>query len=401
MLSRVIMRETALTSWLISLQMAGGARKAPASPGPLIVSGFLNETLGIGRAGKLTVAALRAAGLPLIEHDLRTLKRGMSNSLPPRQDRGGVWLMHCNAPEAIAALAKTRMSEWRSLYRIGYWAYELPKAPARWLRATTFFDEIWTPSTFVAEALRGSRTPVRVMPHPVTVETQLHRPFELQLGKQHVLVAGDLRSSLVRKNVVGAVRIFTAAFPAPTDKVRLVLKLVTRNESSSTLTNLRELIAGRPDVLLVTRDMNDREAQSFVAHSDVLLHPHRSEGFGLMIAEAFLLGTPALATGWSGNMDYMSEARSLLLPAGFSYVTDSDQVYTCNGLRWAEPDLRLAADRLRAVLDDPTHALRDVRLVRKKLQENLGLWSPAQLAEHAFVARLRTPLEQPRETCSA
>ena len=30
------------------------------------------------------------------------------------------------------------------------------------------------------------------------------------------------------------------------------------------------------------------------------MSPHRSEGFGLPLAEAFMAGVPALATGWSG-----------------------------------------------------------------------------------------------------
>ena len=42
-------------------------------PGPLIVSGFLKEGFGIGRAGQMTVQGLRLAGFDPHEHDLRNL----------------------------------------------------------------------------------------------------------------------------------------------------------------------------------------------------------------------------------------------------------------------------------------------------------------------------------------
>ncbi len=372
-------------SLLLAAQRARGSTPAP-QPGRLVVSGFLDETLGVGRAGKLTLAALQAAGFAPIAHDLRDLWRYRAfRGAPAPGGAGGVWLLHCNAPEAIAALAKARRTDWRHAYRIGYWAYELERAPLLWRSAASLFHEIWVPSQFVAKAFEGVRTCVRVMPHPVTiVAAALPRPPELAINKQHVLAAGDLRSSVTRKNLLGAVRIYSEAFPSPNERLRLVLKLVTRNEDTAAFAELRRLIGERVDVVLVTREMDDGAAQAFLAHSDVLLHPHRAEGFGLMIAEAFLHGVPALATAWSGNLDFMAPAPDLLIPARLVRVRDPDGVYTMRGARWAEPDVAEAARRLRAVLAEPAAVRRQIDAVRVELFRQRALWSADALRAMPF-----------------
>src|SRR5690242_17617645 len=142
-------------------------------PGPVIVSGLIAETKGVSQAARLTIAGLKAAGYAPVEHDLRpvfTAGPGARGRLPV--DRyGGVWIVHINAPEAIHALAYLDPPAWLGRYRIGYWAYELPRVPASWVRASEAFHEIWAPSRFVAEALKASgiAKPIRVMPHPVAL----------------------------------------------------------------------------------------------------------------------------------------------------------------------------------------------------------------------------------------
>ena len=67
------------------------------------------------------------------------------------------------------------------------------------------------------------------------------------------------------------------------------------------------LTADRANVHLVTDVLSRQAVDSLMACSDAFVSLHRSEGFGLPIAEAMALGKPVIATGWSGNMDFMSE----------------------------------------------------------------------------------------------
>ncbi|MEZ5939660.1 MAG: glycosyltransferase [Hyphomonadaceae bacterium] len=395
---RTALNRFVIRTELSALQAMGAASDTDLRPGALTVSGFINETLGIGRAARLTLSAMQAAGLSPRAHDLRALwpHKPFAGGASPTGQPGGVWLLHCNAPEGIAALAKARRADWKHAYRIGYWAYELPTAPRLWRRAASLFHEIWVPSQFVANALRGCSTPVRVMPHPVEVDAgACARPPEMAAGVFHVLATGDLRSSFTRKNILGAVEIFRTAFPTPSPGLKLMLKLVTRGETSPALARVMAAIAGRPDIVLVERDMPDQDAHAFLAHSDVLLHPHRSEGFGLMIAEAFLLGTPALATGWSGNLDFMSVAPDLLIPAREVPAEDPDGVYDAPGQVWADPDVNAAAARLRGLVAAPDSARSrveaQVEAVRGRLHAMRDLWASAAMTALPLARHLEPP----------
>jgi glycosyltransferase involved in cell wall biosynthesis len=372
----------------LAVRLAQGTSKP--TPGPLVVSGFLNETLGIGRGGALTLRTFEAAGLAPIAHDLRDLWPHRSFSGAPKPGGpGGVWLLHCNAPEAIAALAKAKRSDWGCAYRIGYWAYELPQAPPRWLRAAGLFDEIWTPSRFVADALNGASATVRVMPHPVELEPLSRAaPPECDGLGRFILAAGDVRSSLSRKNILGAIAIFKRAVPAPTADLFLVIKLVTRGEDSAGLRAVRAAVSDRPDIRLITRDFTAGETQALLQRCAVLLHPHRAEGFGLMLAEALLLNVPVLATGWSGNLEFMAGADDLLIDFALTPVIDPDGAYQAASARWAEPNIEDAVAKLSAILDQPDRFAKAIEKARANLAAGNAAWSRSALLDLPFARYL-------------
>jgi glycosyltransferase involved in cell wall biosynthesis len=87
-----------------------------------------------------------------------------------------------------------------------------------------------------------------------------------------------------------------------------------------------------------------------MAASDIVLSLHRSEGFGLVPAEAMLLGKPVIATGWSGNMDFMDATSAALV--GYRLVPTEDPRQVYHGASWAEPDQRDAVAHLRRLADD-------------------------------------------------
>lgn len=333
-----------------------GAALAHGEPtlvsGPLIVSGFINGTKGISRAARLTVDALRAANLPVISHDLDGLfVAGDGTAAPlPASQKGGVWLLHANPPEAISAMSRLPAEQWLGRYRIGYWAYELPKVPPQWVKAADVFHEIWAPTQFVADAIKNSGVtrPVRVIPHPVALGAApyMHDP---DADGFMVLAMGDLRSSAARKNLIGAINIYKQAFPEMIASRRLVLKVQSNDAHPDFLRSALTAAAGREDIDFQSRSLTDSEIAQLIASASVLLSPHRSEGFGLTLVEAFLSGVPALATGWSGNVDFMTGVPELLIRHQLVPVRDPAGIYRAAGLQWAEPDVADAAAKLAAL----------------------------------------------------
>ncbi len=90
--------------------------------------------------------------------------------------------------------------------------------------------------------------------------------------------------------------------------------------------------------------------------ADCYVSLHRSEGFGLTIAEAMLCGKPTIATDYSGNRDFMTPESNYPVP--YKLVTiDRDHGPYKIGQQWAHPDLDYAADVMRSIERDRDAAI--------------------------------------------
>ena len=374
-----------------ALRAAGGN----ALPGPLILSGLLAEAKGVSQGARLSLAAFRAAGLSPLAHDLRPLfvqGAGRTTGLPSDQP-GGVWVVHVNAPEAIQTLGRLPPETWRNRYRIAYWAYELPRVPKEWVRAAAAFHEIWAPSRFVVDALRSSgvEAPVRLMPHPVALGAPPAAPqraaFEIPADAFAVLTLADLRSSAARKNLLGAISIYMQAFPLPSSGAQPACLIVKVREDASHpafLAHARHAAHGRPDIRFLTGDLASDDMHRLIASCSLVLSPHRAEGFGLSLAEALLAGVPVLATGWSGNVDFMAGLPEMTIDYSLVPVRDDYRVYRARGQRWAEPDTEDAVAKLRALSTSPELRARVVGKGRGMVEALSASWSRQALLAMPF-----------------
>ena len=83
---------------------------------------------------------------------------------------------------------------------------------------------------------------------------------------------------------------------------------------------------------------------------DAYVSLHRSEGYGLVMAEAMAGGKPVLATGYSGNLDFMTGQNSLLV--GHRLIElEADHGPYRRGAVWAEPDVNEAAEHMRRLVE--------------------------------------------------
>ena len=108
-----------------------------------------------------------------------------------------------------------------------------------------------------------------------------------------------------------------------------------------------------------------------MACCDSYVSLHRSEGFGLTLAEAMALGKPVIATGYSGNLDFMDADTSHLVDYQLVPVRDGGPFY--RGGRWAEPSIAHAAQVMRQVVDRPAEAHALGERARESVGELLSL----------------------------
>ena len=263
-------------------------------------------------------------------------------------------VVHVNAPMLPLALLRLPGSVARNRPIVGYWAWEMPDIPPEWRPAFACVNQVWVPSRFTAatlEPLLPGR--VKVVPPalgliPPVPSNATRADFGLPEDAVIVLMSFNLASSLVRKNPFAAIAAFRGAFGDRPDRI-LVLKVGHPEHAPADFDRLRQM-ARAPNIRIETRTFPPEDRHALTACADIVLSLHRGEGFGLVIAEAMLLGKPVVATAWSGNTDFMDSTNAAPVPYRLAPARDDRAVY--RGL-WAEPDVAEAASILKALADDP------------------------------------------------
>jgi glycosyltransferase involved in cell wall biosynthesis len=324
--------------------------------GATLIGHFRAES-GMGELARSTARSLGTTGCPLdmILRDDAPQRQTDRSLFPFTTDQSRPFaILHLNASDPVTDHQR-RWLEGR--YAIGYCTWELEAPPRRWPESVRAFDEVWTLSRFSAAALSASCSlPVQVMwpalPEPATPESAL-REANLDSDAFTFLFVFDLFSQIERKNPLGLIEAFRRAF-AKNDKVRLVIKAGGARERRTDFERLLAAAEGLP-VTIVERPLSRLEVQALMRACDAYVSLHRSEGFGLTLAEAMSLGKPVVATYYSGNVEFMTPWNSFPVPCRLAELAEDRGVYP-KGSVWAEPDLDAAAAILRAVVRDPDRA---------------------------------------------
>ena len=130
-----------------------------------------------------------------------------------------------------------------------------------------------------------------------------------------------------------------------------------------------EEAAGR--VVFLPGQMTDLEVKNLLWCCDCFVSLHRSEGFGRLLAEAMLLGKPVVATGWSGNVDFMTPETACLVPCRMVPVGPGEYPFG-DGQSWAEPDVDAAVEHLLRLVDDREYARELGARARRHLRRRLS-----------------------------
>ena len=270
---------------------------------------------------------------------------------------------------------------------IGYWFWELEHVPLHMRQSIALVDEIWAGSRFVTDAFAAvSPVPVRHVPIPVAEPhaSDRDRPdFAVlaDLGQRPVfLTVFDHLSVTERKNPLGVIDAFRRAF-SPNEGPVLIIK--TMNGAQRRPNHQRVLAAadGRDDIRVWDETLERADQMALVACVDCMISLHRSEGLGLHLAEAMWLRTPTIATRYSGNLDFMNDANSILINADLVHVEHGEGVYPSTA-KWAAPDLDEAVAAMHRIVGDTSMAKRLAAAGRYTMTRQPSLAETGSLISH-------------------
>lgn len=367
-----------------------GTAHSLAAPGVNVIAHFCYPS-GLRVSAEAMSEAMEQAGIAISRRDLRTDKRDD----PQHSDYDGlecydITILHTQ-PEpffdqayALADLAERSPRP----YRIAYWYWELDIVPDYWAEKARNMDEIWAATSFVADALRRTiPLPVHTLFPGVRIAPftpRARQTFGIPGGERErfaFLFSFHIGSVMERKNPLGLIRAFKQAFRSD-EPVDLILKTTSLNDHGGQLRDLH-MAAANANIIIIDRIMTADETMALMASCDAYVSLHRSEGLGLTMAEAMLLGKPVIATRHSGNLEFMDDNNSLLVDNEIVAIGRPVPPYDATA-HWAEPSIAHASRLMRQLYEHPAMAkdlgARGQAAARERL-------SP-ELAGRRFAARI-------------
>lgn len=353
-----------------TLPVASVPRPAPVPRvdfGPLAgvnIFAYARGEFGLAESARLYARALLDAGYPVTVYDIEL---DMAHSMGDRSLDAhisavtpyGINLIFVNPDYLDAAIEKIGRERLKGRYNIACWFWELEVFPAEWASAFSEVDEILVSSRFVHDVVRAATNkPILHVPLPVveSPDSGLKRAdFGLRDDAFVFLNSFDFNSFQARKNPLATIKAFEAAFGDTDAKVQLLIKSSNGHRHPERLHQLLTEAAGDSRVIVRDEVIDRAHVQSLQRCADAYVSLHRSEGFGLGLAECMSKGKPVIATAWSGNLEFMDESNSCLVDYTLVSVEEGEYLHHV-GQRWAEPRLESAVEHMRRLATDPQHA---------------------------------------------
>jgi glycosyltransferase involved in cell wall biosynthesis len=331
------------------------------APSPVNVVGYFQAELGIGEAARLIVAAMEVSDIPFNTISYSKTANRQSYPFGERRSQTGaadINIICVNADQMPAFAEKSGPELLHGRYTIGVWFWEVEDFPKLFHSSFNYVDEIWVASEFMQKnLLKVSPKPVFKFQLPVIkpkIDTSLSRA-DLGLPDRFVfLFSFDFLSVLQRKNPMGLIEAFSRAFQ-PDEGPALVIKTINGDKRIREIEQLKYAARGRADIILVDGYLSATTKSTLIAQADCYVSLHRSEGYGLTLAEAMALAKPVIATAYSGNLEFMTPQNSYLCSYRPSRVGQGHEPYPSDSY-WSEPDIEEAATLLRHVYQDREEA---------------------------------------------
>ena len=385
------------------------------------VIGHLRAASGLGNTARLFIEMLKARGHPVVGMDvddyedpnLAVRAEGLeivpADRLPFQNSLVIVALGRL--PHIWIKSGAALLGEAHRIAGLVFW--ELQVIPRAWLPSLRLFDVALTCSHWVRQAFETAipEVPTVHAEHPLRPQSPLsdrqetRTAFGIPLDAVAFCCSFDPRSGFARKNTDGTVKAWRAAFPSTLDACLVVKMNGSAGANDPEYLKIVAEVDSDPRIIVVQEQLAHQRVMQLFACCDIFVSLHRSEGLGLVPMEAMSLGKLVIATGYSGNVTFMTEQNSLSVP--YRLVEPAGDVpfflprFAGRNAAWAEPDLEAASELMRRSAQDSElrrrlgeRAAHDIRARQEIAWAGHCFDQVATLLSHSTRPRLRTGLRR-------
>jgi glycosyltransferase involved in cell wall biosynthesis len=263
---------------------------------------------------------------------------------------------------------------------IGRTMFETDRIPDGWAEKCNALDEIWVPSSFNLETfLRAGVKEHKLLKMQEGEDTNLFHPANppFRIPGTRGFNFLSVFQWTQRKGPDVLLKAYISEFKED-DDVALILRCYGRSGPDADLLpqllhyierELHTPLERTPPILLIPGSIPNRDLPRLYTSADCFVLPTRGEGWGRPYVEALCSEMPVIATGWSGQMDFLNQANSYLIDYKMAPTPCDTDVEVFAGHEWAEPDVDHLRSLMRHVFTHRAEAKAKARIGRKEMVE--------------------------------
>lgn len=330
------------------------------------VIGYHESAMGLGEIAHqvlktLHLSGIQAVGVPVTLNTLSDQIKSPMSDLLVNQVNASVQIFVINADQFLEVLSYLKSSINQDAYRIIIPFWELEKFPDQWMPAFEHVDEVWAATQFIQSMLKPKlNIPVLRMPIAIDFETTRipnRQKFKIKQDAFVFYFSFDYLSYSERKNPTAVVKAFEILIEkekkSPSSrKVQLIIKSMNKNKVQQSNMLLNQLLS-KPSlqglIIEIDETLSRDDTLSLMSSCDAVISLHRSEGLGLLIPQAMMLGLPVIATDYSATTELVNPSTAWPVDFQLIQLKNGDYPFWENQY-WADPDISHASWQMQEVM---------------------------------------------------
>ena len=212
----------------------------------------------------------------------------------------------------VGSIFNRRDDKIKAKKHIFYTVWSHANYPEGWAKECNKYDEVWTPSQANADSIKATRLcdkPIVVVPHGYEKTLFYPKP-----NNNKVFKVGMCNAICDFKGADLAIDAFIDEFIAE-DTVELWLQTIERKSPSDKhgmyYPFLLKIMNKYPEkqlkIFYYEKNCNVQEMADFYRSCNLIMSPHRGDGFGMIGLESLACNVPIIISEYHGPLDYIKE----------------------------------------------------------------------------------------------